>query len=211
MTAPEPRSPVALEEAGAAGGRPQPRIVGLDLSLTCVGLARRGHTWTIKSTGLKTATLDHRAKRLAGLADSILNDCIHAALVVIEGPSHGQQRQGGQHDRAGLWWIVVHRLTRLNIPVVEVSPACRAKYATGKGNAAKADVMRHVARRFPWFDGGEDEADALILCAMGHDAAGQPIAVMPTTHRAALAAVTWPDLGPTTRPISPTGPERTLP
>jgi crossover junction endodeoxyribonuclease RuvC len=179
---------------GDAPGRPQPRIVGLDLSLTCSGLATCDRTWTLKSTGKAGATLYSRAARLARLVDSVLDGCGGAGLVVVEGPSHGQQRQGGQHDRAGLWWLVVHQLTQIGVPVAEVSPACRAKYATGKGNAAKADVMRHVARRFPWFEGGEDECDALVLCAMGHDAAGQPLAVMPAAHRAALAAVTWPDV-----------------
>ncbi len=74
-----------------------------------------------------------------------------------------------------------------------VSPNARAKYATGKGNAGKADVVREVTRRFDWFTGGEDEADALVLAAMGADWLGYPIVPMPAVHRKALDAVQWPE------------------
>jgi crossover junction endodeoxyribonuclease RuvC len=80
------------------------------------------------------------------------------------------------------------------VQVAVVSPASRAKYATGKGNAGKDVVMREVARRFPDFAGGEDEADALVLRAMGMDHLGYPMAPMPQTHRDALAAVQWPEV-----------------
>lgn len=166
--------------------------IGLDLSLTATGVASsRGWTDRISYPG-KLRGHDRLAWLCARITEHVVDD---VSMVVVEGPSYGNQgagRQSGHHERAGLWWMVTHSLWKRGIDYAVASPASRAKYATGKGNAGKADVMREVARRFDWFTGGEDEADALILAAMGADWLGSPMATMPAVHRAALAAVQWP-------------------
>jgi crossover junction endodeoxyribonuclease RuvC len=69
------------------------------------------------------------------------------------------------------------------------------QFICGKGNAAKADVVREVTRRFDWFVGGEDEADAVVLAAMAAERAGAPMEPMPKAQRdAAMAKVAWPEL-----------------
>jgi crossover junction endodeoxyribonuclease RuvC len=102
---------------------------------------------------------------------------------------------GSQHDRSGLWWLVldpVHWDGRAR-DVVEVPPTCRAKYATGKGNAPKDAVLAAAIRRFPdWDITGNDVADAVILAAMGARHLGHPIDQMPAAHLTAMAAVRWP-------------------
>lgn len=171
-----------------------PIVVGLDLSLTHTGIASsRGWTDVIIYPG-KLRGHDRLAWLCASIADHVVND---VALVVVEGPSYGNQgaaRQSGHHERAGLWWMVTHSLWKRGIDFAVASPASRAKYATGKGNAGKADVIRETTRRFSWFAGGEDEADALVLAAMGADRLGHPLVAMPATHRKALDAVQWPDV-----------------
>lgn len=184
-------------------------ILGIDPSLTGTGLARidtddrlYADTVTITSKGSKGAGLPERHRRLASLAHRDIADCalgIHYAdgrtadLVVIEAPSLGQARQGGTLDRHGLWWLLIDRLYTLRIAVATVTPAARAKYATGKGNAGKDTVLLEVARRFPHVDvQNNNEADALILAAMGARWAGTPIDEMPKTHTDALAKVEWP-------------------
>jgi Holliday junction resolvasome RuvABC endonuclease subunit len=169
-----------------------PIAVGFDLSLTGSGVASSGG-WT----DLVSAPKLRGHQRLQHLRSTLL-DLLPAdvALVVIEGPSYGNQgagRQSGHHERAGLWWLVAHALWKADIPYAVASPAARAKYATGKGNATKADVVREVTRRFDWFTGGEDEADALVLAAMGADWLGAPLTSMPAAHRLALDKVRWPD------------------
>jgi crossover junction endodeoxyribonuclease RuvC len=168
-----------------------PQVLGLDLSLTCTGLAGAG--WTAH---LKPSAKLRGPERLlwirARLADEFLNG---VTLAVLEGPSFGSAAgQRGHHERGGLWWLVRCQLLTAGIPTAVVPPAARAKYATGRGNAGKADVIREVTRRFPWFEGGEDEADALVLAAMGADHLGAPLAPMPAIHRTALAGVDWPAL-----------------
>ena len=168
-----------------------PKVLGLDLSLTCTGVAGRGWTDTIKPH-----TKMRGADRLLFIRQQIVTTWTPGtALVAIEGPSYGSQAgQSGHHERAGLWWMVRCALRTHGIPVAVIPPASVKKYATGKGNASKADMVREVTRRFPWFAGGEDEADALVLAAMAADHLGQPMADMPKTHRVALDAVQWPDL-----------------
>lgn len=168
-------------------------IIGLDLSLTGTGIATRTHTYLVKSSGHKGDTLSQRAHRLAQLRDVILDATSAADMVVIEAPSFGSA-MGSMHDRSGLWWLIVDALLT-RIPVAEVAPTCRAKYATGKGNASKEDVLSAVIRRFPAFtSSNNNEADALVLCAMGYDLIGDPIVEMPAAHRVALTAVAWPSL-----------------
>jgi len=177
-------------------------IAGIDLSLTSTGIAlvttqpdADGHTKRIESKGHAKASLAQRNTRLTRLAKAITDEAGGADLVVIEGPSFGQTRQGGQHDRAGLWWIVVNLLREeYSSTVVEVPPACRARYATGKGNAAKDMVLASVVKRYAdWDVTGNDVADSLVLAAMGARHLGHPIETsLPTTHLAAMAGVAWP-------------------
>ncbi len=188
------------EDTQAGGGRlgsmPSPtcvpRVIGLDMSLTCTGVAGNGWTDTIKPIN---KVRGH--ERLAVILDRVGDFVFHADLVVIEGPAYGAQRAGiqkGHHERAGLWWLVTHKLWSCHVPFAVADPTSVKRYATGKGNADKAAVIREVTRRFEWFSGGEDEADALALAAMGADWLGHPIVDLPKTHRAALDAVRWPEV-----------------
>ncbi|PYG00180.1 Holliday junction resolvasome RuvABC endonuclease subunit [Georgenia satyanarayanai] len=172
-------------------------VVGIDLSLTATGIAHAytGGTTvdTITSKGTADATLPARAARLDRLTTTILDNLGDAQLVVLESPSLGQARQGGQLDRHGLWWLVAHALHRRGYPTATVTPAGRAKYATGKGNAPKDAVLLAVARRYPTVEVvNNNEADALVLAAMGTRHLGHPIDDMPLTHTAALDAAHWP-------------------
>lgn len=181
-------------------------IVGLDLSLTSTGIATintetgQRTVERVTSKGKKDASLTDRQGRLHNLRLAICLKAADADLVVIEGPSFGQARQGGQHDRAGLWWIIVDWLSQPEDAdgwgkrIVEVSPASRAKYGTGKGNGAKDAVLAAVVRRYPEVEvSGNDEADALLLAAMGARHLGAPIEdSLPQTHLAAMDNVAWP-------------------
>lgn len=180
-------------------------IVGLDLSLTSTGVAiiRDGDIKVrrITSKGKATASLGERRARLSEIAWQVPMPP-GLDLIVIEGPSYGQHRQSGQHDRAGLWWLLVDMyLTTNNNPdtgeptlTVEVPPAVRCKYATGKGNAGKDAVLLAVERRYPGVKvSGNDEADALVLAAMGARWLDEPIEdYLPVKHLEAMDAVRWP-------------------
>ncbi|MGH9250337.1 MAG: hypothetical protein ACRD0W_12560 [Acidimicrobiales bacterium] len=187
------------------------RVVGLDLSLTSTGLALVGDgpitTWGIQSRAPKTPrhprtgkplppTLIQRHNRLISLATNILIVVLRPErlpdLVVVEQPAFSRNL-GSTHDRSGLWWLVVSGLYRAKVQVAEVTPNQRAKYATGKGTADKDAVILAVERRYPEARvNGNDEADALILAAMGKRWLGEPIDDMPKVHLEAFDSVAWP-------------------
>lgn len=159
-------------------------VTGVDLSLTSTGVCRIDgfgnpalvSTWRLKSAGGKHDSVAERADRIVDLAERVLR-CVGADdLVVIEGPSLGQSRQGGEHLRAGLWWWLVGTLNLQGRQVVEVSPAQVKKYATGKGSAGKDEVLAAVVRRYLDVPvAGNDVADALVLAAIGRRLLGEPI------------------------------------
>lgn len=171
-----------------------PRVYGLDLSLVSTGVASNAGWADV----IKPPPRLRGHDRMAHLKAAILGHIKGADLVVVEGPSYGNQgaqRQAGHHERAGLWWLVTHALWAADVPTAVASPASVKKYACGSGNAAKDAVLVAVTRRFAWFDGNNDAGDAVILAALGAERMGVPMVQMPANHRVALDGVQWPEFG----------------
>lgn len=185
----------AVERGNAASGTeraftptPHPLVIGLDLSLVATGIAHMTPVGVV--TDLVTAN-GTGLLRLRRLAFTIRELCTSAALVCIEGPAYHQGTGAGYHERAGLHWLVLDRLWKTSTPVAVVGPSVLKQYATGKGNSGKDAMVLAAARRFPTFDGDNNQADALWLAALGLDhLTGQT--VVPASHRAKLASVNWP-------------------
>ena len=123
-----------------------------------------------------------------------MNEARGADLVVIEQPAYSQSG-GSTHDRSGFWWMVVGRLLAAEVPVAEVTPGGVKKYATGSGSSGKDAVLAAVIRRYPAVAvSGNDEADALVLAAMGARWLGAPLeASLPAVNLQAMEAVRWPE------------------
>ncbi|MFC0626142.1 hypothetical protein [Kribbella deserti] len=190
-------------------------VVGLDTSLTSTGLlvlevgpdrppaagatrieSKAPATGRNPDTGKKLApNLKQRLDRLTAIEQRITSALfnLYIDLAVIESPSFGSVGSASR-DLAGLWWRVVGKLDHMGIPVAEVSPAGRTKYALGSGKAAPKDrVLAAVIKRYPDFDiTGNDIADALILAAMGARHLGHPIDDLPQANLAAMNGAHWP-------------------
>lgn len=177
-------------------------VVGIDPSLTSTGIAvvdtddplvidvhrvqskgTRADTWPQRLARIEDVTV--RVARIVQVAD-------RAHPVVIEAPSLASRNAGSAHDRSGLWWSMFARLAGMGCTVLPVPPSNRAKYATGRGNAPKDAVMLAAAKRYPQAPiTGNDEADAVILAAIGARLAGHPIEdSLPKTHLDALTKLT---------------------
>ncbi|MFG2225351.1 hypothetical protein [Streptomyces sp. NPDC048644] len=178
----------------AAGPRPRLyRVAGLDISLTGTGIATTGGTTRVPTKGRRKDSIADRHARMRHITDTVLTEVGDVDLACVEGPSH-HSVGGSSWDRGGLWWLIVSSLCARDIPVAVVPPTSRAKYATGKGNSRKAVVLDAAQHRYGAVLDTDDEADALILRAMGLHHLGQPLAEVPDGHRAALAGCQWPVL-----------------
>lgn len=163
-------------------------IFGLDLSLTSTGLS-----------GCDITSVIHTPKkgpeRLDFIATEIINvlSTVDKPSVVIEGYSFAS-RNSQAHSIGELGGVVRVELWKRNIPYVEVAPTARAKFATGKGNASKAEVLSAVSARtgIIWSGSGADDmCDAWILEEMGRTSQGVGRFEWPQINRTALDKVDW--------------------
>ncbi|WP_051966897.1 RuvC family protein [Kitasatospora mediocidica] len=167
-------------------------MCGLDLSLTGSGVAGADWARTVGSSGRRDDSFLARRTRLHRLAGGVVALVGTCDLAVIEGPAYSRTT-GSVWDRAGLWWLVVDALMRRDVPVAVVAPTARAKYATGRGNASKSAVVAAVRRTYRVPVADDNQADAFVLVAMGHDWLGEPLVEVPAGQRCALDHVAWPD------------------
>ncbi|MFF6904553.1 hypothetical protein ACFY9Q_01255 [Streptomyces sp. NPDC012389] len=188
-------APTLFDETPAAGLTPrpaavtQPLVIGLDLSLTCTGVAGAGWSDIIR-------TKRRGDDRLHYLATAVGNMVKRADLVVMEGPSFGHGAMAGHEELAGLRILVRLYCYRHRIPYGVVPPSSLKMFATGRGNATKGEVRSGVADRYGHHTEGVgryDQADAYTAMAMGLHHLGHPLAPVPEKALSALAGCAWPD------------------
>ena len=168
-----------------------PKMMGLDLSLTSTGVSINGETFAIKP---KTKGIE----RLVEISDRIVNFAVNAGsiAVVIEGYSFGSKFSRA-HSLGELGGVVKVALHKAGFCIVEVPPKCRAKFATGNGNAGKVDVLEALKRQFPerFYDGYcDDECDAWVLEQMAYAKLNESWYSWSKAQLAALEKVDWSPL-----------------
>lgn len=174
-------------------------VAGIDPSLTSAGVAILDNGQPIHIShhgysGHNGASWRTRSRRIRWTCRQILATIPDSTtLAVIEGPAYGAQH-GSAFDRAALWHGLYAALDAKQVPVAVVAPQTRAKWATGTGRGSKTEVLDAVHTWWPGQDiTVDDEADALVLAAIGAHHLGDP---MPFTvkprHTTALEAIAWP-------------------
>lgn len=175
-------------------------IVAFDLSLTRTGWASfalsrpESAVMGIASYGT-IAPAGTGMPRLNEVRRRVLERALDAELVLLEGYSFGS-RQSHAHALGELGGVVRLALWEARYTVVDVPPACLKKYATGRGNAKKAEVLAAAIRRLNYQGADDNEADALWMVQMGLAWQGRPEAAsVPVAHREGLVKVRWPTVG----------------
>lgn len=167
-------------------------ILALDLSLTATGVALADGTTKTWSPKLKGAA---RLKWFRQQVDDILQNQEHGPVdvVVLEDYAyHGKFAHS--HELGELGGVVRLVLHDHGVAWTAIIPSSLKKYATGKGNAKKPEMLASAIRRLGYEGHDDNEADALWLRAMALDHYGAPVADVPAVHREALVKVVWPDL-----------------
>jgi len=176
--------------------------VGIDPSLTRTAICILEDDGSVtmrtkETTGRAGATVNDRLLRLNDIADWAYEVVTLEARNIhgwaIEGPSIGSKNAAAAHDRSGLWWLIVASVAGYGPPLI-VPPTVRAKYATGKGNAGKDEVLAAVVRRYDYAPvENNDQADAFVIAAIAARVNGDPIEdSLPATHLDALKKVSKP-------------------
>jgi len=171
--------------------------MGLDLSLASTGVAVARATGpitteTLETRGRKGDGYPEREARIRQVLRLVANAVpFDVDLVVLEAPSYGSNTPG-TWDRGGLWWAVLLGIRDWGHPIALVPPKSRAQFATGKGNANKPTVMAAAMNAYPATIHNDNEADAVILAAMGCQWLGQPRASVPPRNVTALDGCLWP-------------------
>lgn len=183
-SAPTSTAPVpALQAEG-----PRRRVLGLDLSITATGVAPwNGDPYTIGGPAV------HGDRRLIRIAQVVHREAVTVDWAVIEDlPTHayGSGITGMVHG------VVRTVLLQTDIAYALVPPAVLKKYATGRGNATKADMRMALYQRTGLDIRDDNQVDAWWLRCMGLDHLGHPPITVPKTQRAALDTVTWPEVTP---------------
>jgi crossover junction endodeoxyribonuclease RuvC len=195
------------------------RVIGLDISLASTGFAditnlyHDSHRYGLKCRSIETdpigTDLISVNARMQVITDRIValiyqdGDGTIPTLVVVEGPSMGSIQ--GSHNISGNWWRIVGRLLSTGLPVMQVAPGSLKLYATGSGSmrgatkVTKGMVVKAVNDRY---DVGpialtakdNDQADAIVLAAIGARLLGHPIDPhIPAPNLRALTKIRLPE------------------
>lgn len=156
-------------------------ILGIDSSLTSTGLAWLDTDEVEWSTDrVRTVPNDQsladRWSRMQRIGREVKDMAFASPVVdlaVIEGLATYGHNAG---LLAGLWWQIVGPLAAADVEVLVVPPATRAKYAAGKGNAGKSDVLARVRETYPAANVPDHNvADGVALAALGARVKGFPV------------------------------------
>jgi Holliday junction resolvasome RuvABC endonuclease subunit len=166
-------------------------LLALDLSLVSTGFC------SDKKMGI-IATAEKGPKRL-DLISTAISDIVkeeEISVVIIEGYSFAS-RSGQAFSIGELGGVVRTTLYRMGIPFIEIPPTCRAKFATGKGNASKNEVVSSISAKTGIIfrnPGADDQCDAWILLEMAKTYLGISLIDWPKVNKDALDKVDWSPL-----------------
>lgn len=120
----------------------------------------------------------------------------HAPRVVaIEGYAYGASQKAHQiGELGGMVRLLLHDH---GIPLVVVQPTSIKKYATGKGNAQKDDMVATAIRAFGFAGNNNNEADAYLLWHLlqeGYGCRAQDTDLHRAIRMAVIAGIEWPEV-----------------
>lgn len=171
-----------------------PRILGIDTSLTGTGLCRidvaaDGSLGTVPVTPLrydmlvttlrtakpKTKTLREYSRRVTTVVNQIDGAFEGVDLVSMEDLAFSV-RGDGAFVLPWIWGRVLDLCEKYDVPVIIVAPSQIKKYATGKGNCGKDEVLARMIRSFPSVNiTNDNEADATTAGLIGCRRLGFPV------------------------------------
>lgn len=160
-------------------------VLGIDPSLTATGIAWEGGLLTAHTTAKQTHgdRLDLIYRRVRSCTNA------QTTLAVVEDlPTHAH----GAGLTGMAQGVVRLALAHDEVPMLVVTAASLKTFATGKGNAGKADMRMELYKRAGLDIADDNQVDAWWLRALGLHVLGAPLLTLPASHTRALSKVTLP-------------------
>jgi crossover junction endodeoxyribonuclease RuvC len=154
----------ARQAIGAVKGARIMRYVGIDPS-TKTGLAiidKQGNIINVEEISSKQKADPHR---FVDIAMTIVDNLEPNDVVTIEGFSYGSKGKGVS-TQYGLGWIIRYFLFERGYKYTEVPPTSVKKFATGKGNTKKDEMVLPIYKKWGFEHSSDNVRDAFVLAQM---------------------------------------------
>lgn len=174
------------------------QTAGIDLSLTSTGISIGGDLSAIRVSSKGVIRLNEISLKIVELFKER-----SVKAVAIEGYSFAS-RNSQAHSIGELGGVVRLRLWEMAIPYIEIPPTSRAKFATGRGNASKNEVVSSVSAKTGLVfsgAGADDMCDAFLLEEMLRVHLGVGQYSWNATQMQALDKIDWMPISSSTTTI----------
>lgn len=171
------------------------RVLAFDLSLTSTGWAACNEHGIISHGLLRPKTTGDARLEWFFNEFRILRDTHHPDLLLRE--DYAFDAKNRAHQIGELGGVFKIALSSRKHPRIDAAPQVIKKWATGKGNASKEDVLTEAVRQLGYPGSSNDEADALWLLDVGMHAWGYSRAqgkAPVQSRRDVLASIEWPTI-----------------
>jgi len=150
------------------------RYIGIDPS-TKTGLVIMDEDGTVlHQEEIKTVSKTD-PMRMIEISNAIRPKLEHDDKVLIEGFSYGSKGKGVS-TQYGIGWILRIDLFEMGIAYAEIPPKTLKKFAKGKGNVKKEDMILPIYKRWNYENDSDNIRDAFVLAMIGRalDGLGEP-------------------------------------
>ncbi|MFJ8266794.1 hypothetical protein [Peribacillus asahii] len=139
------------------------RYVGIDPSTKCgLVILKHGEVHVAEEIKTKVAT---DPQRFMDLAVQLRKNILETDVICIEGFSYGSKGQGVS-TQYGIGWMIRAELIRNGYSYTDVPPTSLKKFASGKGNTKKEELVLPIYKRWGFESNSDNIRDAYVLARM---------------------------------------------
>jgi crossover junction endodeoxyribonuclease RuvC len=152
------------------------RYVGIDPS-TKTGIVLLDDVGEVVHSSELTSKIKEDPKRFMDLTEKIINHLPGSSdrfCICIEGFSYGS-KGAGVSTQYGIGWLIRAELIRNGYTYHEVAPGALKKFATGKGNTKKDEMVLPIYKKWHFEHSSDNVRDAYVLARIAkalHDQEG---------------------------------------
>jgi crossover junction endodeoxyribonuclease RuvC len=137
------------------------RYVGIDPS-TKTGMVMIGEYGHLIYKSEITSKVTGDPERFMNLAEQVLINLCKDDVICIEGFSYGSKGREVS-TQYGIGWLIRAELIRNGYTYTEVSPSAVKKFATGKGNEKKENMVLPIYKHWGFEHPSDNVRDAYVL------------------------------------------------